>query len=334
MKNKKNKNLMLICPKFMGYDEMLLGAFGKYYNVFFLDNDRHLKRARSVYNANNYLIKGAYKALPALKEMYREDILNKIEKLEDSSYLDNIDMFEIVVAINGDGILNEFYHSIKKSNPKAKFYLYIWDDFSWLFKNSHVRYFDCIYSYNINDCKKHSFAYIPVFTKQHDIVSNEKIYDIAIIATANKARVKLTKRLYKKYKEKYKFYIYFYDPKGQFDFYSYPLPLSYDHYLHVMSESVSILDSGRNKQKGPTTRVFDSIKAHTKVISTNPNLSKYPVCQDNIHILDQRLTIPFDFIKNSYVINEQSDDLGVDNWIYRFLGSDVIHECEKDLIIR
>lgn len=307
------KKMLLLCPKFMGYDEILMDYFKTFYEVKFINTEKYLEQARKRYKKIPIFCRIFLKYLKRVRNIVREVLLSKTD-FEFLKEIDEIQNFDTILAINGDGISNKIYKKLSQSCPNAKKYLYIWDDYSLLFRNNYINFFDYISSYNIADCKKFNFKYQPVFTKNNDeIINYKKIYDISIIASANKERIKIAKLLYEKYKEKYNFYIYFYSKNMKFDFFCYDKPLNYGEYQKIMAQSISILDCGRYNQKGPTTRVFDAIVTKTKVITNNKNISQYPVFGPNILIIDNKYEIPENFIRSNYT-DQNLTVITVDSW--------------------
>ena len=75
--------------------------------------------------------------------------------------------------------------------------LYLWDDAKILRKNTHFKYFDEVMSFNMDECKKYGFKYMPMFT-QHEWIGHAKQnkYDLALIGTAHPDRIKLAKEIY------------------------------------------------------------------------------------------------------------------------------------------
>lgn len=299
-----NKRVLLICPHFMGYDEIIASYLrSNQYEVFFIDSDKYLKPAREEYKSYSIFLRLFLKLFPLLRELIREKLLSK-RRADILSDLDDIKKVDYIIVINGDGLSKEIYNKLSKKYPHSQKILYIWDDLDWLFKKKHIKYFDNVFSYNIDDCKKNNFSYLPVFTAALEEKDYEKEYDISIIATASQERVKLAKKIFEKYKNEYKFYIYFYDKDFKFDFFSHTVPLSYEKYQEVLVKSVAILDIVRYGQKGPTTRIYDSILTRTKVITENKFIKKYPVYNSNILILDKKYEIPSSFIKKEYKEDE------------------------------
>lgn len=295
-----SKNLLLICPHFMGYDEKIKKYAETKYHVSYIDSETFLRDIRLNYKKMSKLKKAFFKMFKPAREVYREKMLMKtFEKYSTlfKLYKEN----DIILVINGDGLTKQSYMELKKYNPNAVFILYVWDDVKALFKKSHFIFFDRIYTYNIDDSKRYNFKYLPMFTEKLKFAAiPQKKYDLAIIATANNERIQLAKLLYEKYRTKFKFYIYFYSPNLQFDFFSYNNTLDYQDYLKILGESKVIFEMGRYNQEGPTTRFFDALETKTKIVTTNKKINRYPIYGKNIYILDKKMNIPEDFVKKEF----------------------------------
>lgn len=310
---KMKKKLLLICPHFMGYDKKIIEYANSKYDITYLNSEDYLSKIRLKYQQNLIFVKLLLKIIKPLRTIYREKLLKENEK-KLNSYFKAHPNNNLVLIINGDSITDVSYNVLKKYNKDAKFVLYIWDDINCLFKKTHFIFFDKIYSYNIADCKNFNFTYLPMFTDS--LLKNNNMlnkYDIAIIATANERRVKIARKIYERYKSEFSFYIYFYSPHLQYDFFSHEVPLDYQEYLNVLYESKAILEMPRHDQKGPTTRFFDSIETKTKVITTNKEIMKYPIYGENIFILDRKMNIPSKFIKEPFV-EENKSVMYIDGW--------------------
>ncbi len=308
------KKILFIAPHFMGYDEEICKGFGSKWDVTYVDSEQYLASVRLKYKQKNMAIKVLLKIFSPFRDLYRDKMLNSYFAIKNENWMKS-KCFDTVFIINGDGIPNSVYNRIKSNNPDANFILYIWDDLKCLFKKNHLHYFDNIFSYNIDDCRKYNYEYLPVFTRPINQEKQEElIYDIAIVATANKDRIKFIKKLYKKYKNIYKFYIYFYDKELKYDFFSFSTPLSFDSYLGILQKSKAVFEVPRHGQKGPTTRMFDALETATKVITTNKHIKKYPVYNDkNICVIKWNCTIPKMFILDGY--DSSNKPMYINEWL-------------------
>lgn len=313
------ERVLLLCPEFMGYDKIINNELKRKYDVVYVDTEQYLSPLRETYKKLSGVQKAFYKLFKKRRERYRENLLKENEAILKQT-LENLTDIDLLLVVNGDAPSNDAYEVIRRNNPKTKFILYIWDDIDWLFKIEHIKMFDEIYSYNIEDCKKYGFKYLPVFTGYENGKTNvEKKYDIAIIATASKNRIDFAKKIYEKYNDKYLLYIYFYSRNKEFDFFTHATPLSYEEYMNVVAQSRSIFEMGRFNQRGPTTRVFDALAVKTKIITTNRRIKKYPVYGENILVVDKKIDIPKSFIMDP-CLDMKEDTWPIEKWIAFILG--------------
>lgn len=313
------KRVLLLCPEFMGYNKIIENELKKKYDVIYVDTEQYLSPLRETYKQLASIKKIFLKLFKGRREEYRENLLKKNDAILKQT-LESFTDIDLLLVINGDALSNDAYEVMRRNNPNAKFILYIWDDIDWLFKIEHIKMFDEIYSYNIEDCNKYKFKYLPVFTGyDNEIINAEKKYDIAIIATANKDRIDFAKKIYKKYNDKYLLYIYFYSRNKTFDFFSHTTPLSYEEYMNIVAESRSIFEMGRFNQRGPTTRVFDALAVKTKVITTNKRIKKYPIYGENVLVVDKNVDIPKSFITKP-CLDMKKDTWPIEKWIAFILG--------------
>lgn len=309
------KKYLVLMPIFMDYDKSIFDELDKTYDVTLYDNEQDL------YEINNFIQKSFF--LRFLRLFFlcikKTDIFNEyIEK----KYADkNIAIltgkkYDEILCINGHLLSDKVYYELKKNNPDTNMRLYLWDDLKNLRKDTHLKYFDVVCSFNIDECKKYGFKYVPMFT-QHKWIGHAKHdkYDLALIGTAHPDRIKLAKDIYTKYHDKYKIFIYFYHPDYKPDFFGHTEPLKYEEYLNILQESHAVLDLPFEKQTGLTTRPFDALLTNTKVITTNKYIVDYPVHSENIYIIDRKNPIiSDDFMKSDYVINDKHA-MSVKEWI-------------------
>ena len=151
------------------------------------------------------------------------------------------------------------------------------------------------------------------------VLCENKEYDIAVIGTAHPDRVELAKKIYKKYREDYNIYIFLYHPTKKIEFFGHNTPLSFKEYIEILSKSKAVMDLPFLNQMGPTTRPFDALSTNTKVITTNKEISKYPIYSENILIIDRdNPVIDATFINSPY-IKTGKKYLGVDDWVRKIL---------------
>lgn len=296
-------NLLLLVPFFMDYQSKLVNELRKKYDVTLVNSDQYNSKALNAFKkcskvrwAKRHLLKSVWNAdREVILEKFDDEILERIHLKQD--------YYCVIFCINGAFISNRMYEYLKKNNPNAHFIFYAWDDMSNLFKDTHVKYFDKRYTYNINDCKKYDATYLPIFVQSdktgHD---GEDYYDIAFIASAHSDRKKIAYELDRKYENKFKLYIHLYDSNNSGDKFCSNKTIEYEEYLNIMRKSKAVFDVPHSMQEGPTTRAFDALLTKTKVITVNQHIKKYPVYSENIFIVNRKdIEIDEKFINKPYV---------------------------------
>lgn len=308
--------LLLLMPRFMDYEKSLKENLNRKYEVCWLDSDEFDREILDKFYKCNKIRWG-------IRHLFRKCFNYDLEKAE-AFFLENElgkiclekNYFLVVFCINGPYLSDEFYKKVRMLNPNARYIYYAWDDVSNLIKKNHIRYFDEVYSYNIIECKKNKWNYLPVFVQESGVGhSKEDKYDIVFIGSLNDDRRKIADDLYEKYSSSYRLFIYLYDKKNVGGRFCHNSPLTNKQYISIMRESKAILDVPQICQKGPTTRAFDALLTETKVITVNKYMKYYPVYSDNMIIVDRdNINIPDNFMAKEYVINSYHS-LSIDMWI-------------------
>lgn len=308
--------LLLLMPRFMDYEKSLKENLNRKYEVCWLDSDEFDREILDKFYKCNKIRWG-------IRHLFRKCFNYDLEKAE-AFFLENElgkiclekNYFSVVFCINGSYLSDEFYKKVRMLNPNARYIYYAWDDVSNLIKKNHIRYFDEVYSYNIIECKKNKWNYLPVFVQESGVGhSKEDKYDIVFIGSLNDDRRKIADDLYEKYSSSYRLFIYLYDKKNVGGRFCHNSPLTNKQYISIMRESKAILDVPQICQKGPTTRAFDALLTETKVITVNKYMKYYPVYSDNMIIVDRdNINIPDNFMAKEYVINSYHS-LSIDMWI-------------------
>lgn len=308
--------LLLLMPRFMDYEKSLKENLNRKYEVCWLDSDEFDREILDKFYKCNKIRWG-------IRHLFRKYFNYDLEKAE-AFFLENElgkiclekNYFSVVFCINGPYLSDEFYKKVRMLNPNARYIYYAWDDVSNLIKKNHIRYFDEVYSYNITECKKNKWNYLPVFVQESGVGhSKEDKYDIVFIGSLNDDRRKIADDLYERYSSIYRLFIYLYDKKNVGGRFCHNSPLTNKQYISIMRESKAILDVPQICQKGPTTRAFDALLTETKVITVNKYMKYYPVYSDNMIIVDRdNINIPDNFMAKEYVINSYHS-LSIDMWI-------------------
>lgn len=172
----KNKNVLLLGPRFYGYcikiKEQLekMGASVDYAETFIFLEDR-----RNNKNTIDWLFRNIRN--PYYKKKHTQDILNIINK---KTY----DILLVISVFSASPLVIDI---LKRQNPDIKTYIYFWDAFSTWDFSYQMKYFDYKYSFDYNDCvkyKDHGLQYLPLFwTPEQLSIGIDKEYDIVHIGS-------------------------------------------------------------------------------------------------------------------------------------------------------
>ncbi|MEJ5092689.1 hypothetical protein GEO21_21840 [Sphingobacterium faecium] len=263
------KNILLIGPEFFGYTDRI--------------EQKLLER-------NN---------VEKLITFYPKGIIDRINKEEGlKSYYEKVVInsnFDQVIVINGKYISSEFLDRLRQKNLKAKFSLYIWDDFknanhSDLFLNR----FDQIFTYSKHDSEKYSnLIYQPFFYSDFDYKIKQKDISLSFVGSLHSNRLKIYKKISNlmtgdKYLYLYSDIINFFKNSK-----NWPLlfnvkfkSLPYSDYIDILSRSKISIEIPHVNQKNITTRAIEVLGSKTKLITTSLNIQECDFYKEaNIFIL-------------------------------------------------
>ena len=227
--------LLLLMPRFMDYEKSLKENLNRKYEVCWLDSDEFDREILDKFYKCNKIRWG-------IRHLFRKCFNYDLEKAE-AFFLENElgkiclekNYFSVVFCINGPYLSDEFYKKVRMLNPNARYIYYAWDDVSNLIKKNHIRYFDEVYSYNIIECKKNKWNYLPVFVQESGVGhSKEDKYDIVFIGSLNDDRRKIADDLYEKYSSSYRLFIYLYDKKNVGGRFCHNSPLTNKQYIRML----------------------------------------------------------------------------------------------------
>lgn len=272
-------------------------------------------------------------------------IKNRAYKLQQEFFAECQTQFDYVLAIVGRDIDAGLFVEFKKKQTAAKFILYIWDDLEITKKYNFDQVsplFDEIVSFCPQDCEQYGFRYRPTFyTELYRYDGRKKKYEFSMMGTSHSGRVEVWNKIVKKYNisldASYLFLLcgnlselfavrrYIKKegfPLNSLHIFSVPLTQS----AKIMLESKVCLDIQQTHQKGVTMRTYESMFAHTKLITTNQYVKEYDFYNpNNICVIDkENPEVPKEFwetefepieqkILNKYTVNQWVMDIFDEN---------------------
>lgn len=251
-----------------------------------------------------------------------EKIVNKQSESFRRKLVDSIGSgYDFVFIIGGVDTTDSFVAELKRKNPTSKFILYLWDSLENkpnilpLFK-----YFDKIFSFDRNNCNKHSeMKFLPLFYRNEYNRNTVNIgnVDVFHLGTVHSDRLKIVmnivtmclknnisfnfklrmERIYYYYKILTSSVLKWAKPYIIFEDVSHKANVDY------IDNSKAVLDIQHPTQTGLTMRTMELVGMQKKIITTNEDILNYDFfSKENILVIDRyNPEIPEDFLTNPFI---------------------------------
>ena len=289
------KNILVLSVAYFGYEEAIvkkLRSFGALVDFY---DERP---------SNTVFAKGLIRLKRSLYQKridaYYREILNQLRK----------NHYDYLLVLRGEVVPAFFLEEFRKMNPHAHLVYYTWDSF----KNNHhplaiLGHFDACYTFDRDDAEHYALKFRPLFfMDEYASLNNPGVnghsYDLLFLGTAHSDRYAVSSKLVEWCEaRKLRTHAYYYcqsrsvflykkvfDPLfKEFEYRSLSFqPLSRAAVLALYKQSSVILDINHPAQSGLTIRTFEALGAGKKIITTNPEIKKYPFYDEhNILIIDR-----------------------------------------------
>lgn len=299
----QNKSVLFFCYPFRKYNEFIIDTLTEMgARVTYYSDSPDYKLFRIMPSViKNYIIK-----------LYNKFILDQIKYTK----------YDYIFVIKGTYLSNSFLSELKKSNPEAKFILYLWDSLKNYDYSEKIVNFDRVFSFDRNDCEKlKSVVYLPLFyinnfnTNSTDI---EKKIDLFFIGGGLSYRRPFLKRLIKNINE-YELKCLFYFPsfkdylrtfifkEPHFRYLAKPIP--HQKFVNILLSSKAVVDIPSPNQVGLTMRTIEVLGSGVKLITTNENIRLEPFfSENNIFVVNRENPIvSMEFLNCNYDSIDMSD---------------------------
>lgn len=329
----KGKNIALFCISTFGYAERItkvyqkLGANIQYYDERPSDN----LLAKSIIRVRSSLLG------KRIAEYYSNILSNN-----------SITTLDYLIVIRGEVVPRDFLEGVRALNPKCQLIFYTWD--SMQNHSNALRIldlFDVKSTFDHWDAKELGMNLRPLFSTggETPIINFEsREYDLSFVGTVHSDRFSISCAVFDQFKKAgmkvFEYYylqskiVYYFKRIFVRDFGKMDLsrintiPLDYNTYSSVMSNSKCVIDIHHPGQKGLTMRTFEALGSETKLITTNEHVSKYTIYNEsNICIIDRkRPIVPIQFIESKFVNDSLllHDVIGIDKWCVDILDEDYV----------
>lgn len=300
MKSLEGKRILLVAPRFFGYERDIRSELERRGALVDWLPDRPFDTPLMTALTR---IKTQW-VLPAANRLY-ERLLSQM----------GVTHYDTVLVVNGQTLSIKMLRELRSSFPSAKFVLYMWDSM----ENrrgvvDNLPLFDATYSFDPHSARQYGMHLRPLFFSKgfERPPQNNFQYSLSFVGTAHTDRYAVASQLRRSLPAGLSSYWYLY-LQAPWVYHAYRLsnsamrgarreefhfvPLAKTTVQSIFSSSRAILDIEHPRQRGLTMRTFETMGSHKKLITTNAQVRDYDFFnKDNICVVNRavpRVTTAF-----------------------------------------
>ncbi|MDQ3060462.1 MAG: hypothetical protein M3R45_13255 [Pseudomonadota bacterium] len=340
MKRLDGKRVLLIAPRFFGYEREIRSEIERRGAVVDWLADRPfdtplmtaLTRHRPQW------------VLPSATRLYQR----QLSQMGATHY-------DTILVVNGQTLSRQMLGSLRTSFPAARVVLYMWDSIdNRRGAVENLPLFDTTFSFDPLSARSHGMRLRPLFFSKgfERAPSDDFDYHLSFVGTAHTDRYAVVSRLRRSLPAELRAYWYLYlqapwvyqayrltNPdmrqarREEFEF----QPLGKSVVQSVFSRSLAIVDIEHPRQRGLTMRTFETMGSHKKLVTTNAQVRDYDFFNDsNICVIDRadpRVTVGFLNSPFSPVAPELYRRYSIEGWVDEVLELDDTHDTAGDTAV-
>lgn len=244
--------------------------------------------------------------------------------------------YDVILVKPPESFPKYFYEQLKKNHPHSLFISYNQSPITWNSFLGITEFFDIMYSFDRNDAKRcKKIKYLPLYYIDLFATScnNKKIIDLAFIGAyrPNDRSPELQKFLEHINTQAFTLYLYEYISKKQYLKYLasgrlkkrvHVRPLSHAKIAKIYNESNCVIDIHPSIQTGLTMRTFEVLASGAKLITTNREILKEKLYDENfIFLLNNNYSEAIEFINKplpEYKI-KNIEEYSLNSWLQRLI---------------
>jgi hypothetical protein len=273
------------------------------------------------------------------RNLYHQKIDSYYKKILQKT---NATTYDFLFVIKGEVVPLFFLEEFRKRNLNCKFIFYTWDSFV---NNpnavSILKYFDEKFTFDGKDAIQHKINFRPLFfmDEYQNIYKEQKKeafkYHLLFLGTAHSDRYKISNSIVDWCTQnKYASYAYYFMPsrivfvyKSLFDStfqnFSYQKvsfkSLTIEEIIDLYGSSSVILDINHPGQQGLTMRTFEALGAGKKIITTNPDIKKYPFYnENNVFVINrENIVLHHSFFESPFekISDQLYQEMSLSGWL-------------------
>jgi len=336
MKNLKGKKVLLIAPRFFGYEIEICNEIERRGAQVDWLADRPFDWAWQL-----MVLRVFPQLMLAIVNLYYE---RKLKKIPISDY-------DIIFAVNTITLTPKVMKKIKELNSRARYVIYTWDSME---NREHVKnilqFFTSKWCFDPDTSTKYGMNLRPLFYLNEYTLENQKdeIYDLSFIGSVHTDRYEIVGKIKRIFPKNLNFFHFLYlradwffwvlkviKPSmwqarySEFEFQSIPKK----RVIEIFHQSKVILDIEHLNQRGLTMRTFEALGAKKKLITTNANIRNYDFFkEENICVIDRNFPeIPASFWDGSYqpLLPEIYHKYSLAGWLDEVLSLQICDDGSK-----
>ncbi|HEY9225123.1 MAG TPA: hypothetical protein VIP11_00665 [Gemmatimonadaceae bacterium] len=306
MTSLKSKRVLVIAPRFFGYDQEIVAEVKRRDAEVWFVPDRPFRSAFMIAMA-----KVATTPILTVADSYYERAIRDLRGVA----------FDVVLVVNGQTLSPLTMRRFRSAFPNARFVLWAWDSVRnrpAILRNR--PFFDVCASFDPDDAETYGLRFRPSFFSPgfEREAETHPTYDLSFIGTAHTDRYAVVRRVQSTLPKRAEafWHLYLQAPwvfwyyratkpafrdasRSDFRF----APLSRTEVESIFFKSRAILEIEHPEQRGLTMRTFEAIAANKKLITTNPRIREYAFYHpSNVHVIDRASPeIPEDFLAADFV---------------------------------
>jgi hypothetical protein len=292
------QNILIIAPTTANIYQVIIDGFKKYGNdveVGFMSNFAIYKYKSKWERVGNFLSKVFLNR--NIKDVYVRKVIQKRFSILKEKY-------DIIFIIRPDQLTNKELIYLKSKTPNL--IAYYWDSMDFYpRKKKIIPFFDKVYSFDIQDCKKYNFDLLTNFYYYEPaaVAPDKTVFCISHIEKRRyaffnqmgdflKANNITYRFLTKQSKEKLR--------SPHIEYLKESIP--YHKMLELLNHYEVVLDIAKPHQSGLSFRIFESIGMNKKIMTNNRSVMEYDFYNpNNILVIDfDNLVIPKSFFETPY----------------------------------
>ncbi len=292
------KKVLIIAPEYMGYMEKVADELRKHKNIDLTDiHIPSYKYTSLSTKIKNFFLK---KLAKDVKFTYRENYIKKIISNK---------TFDLILIIRPDMFSLKTLKELKTKTPLFKTYFY--DGIKrYPRKLKTLKFFNEIYSFEPNDCKKYGFIPITNFIYEEAPINLETKnlkYFIFNISSYDRKRFPILLKIASVLKDQKKNFKIIVKTNKKVETNNLidiiKKTMTFEDIKLLLKETICMLDLGQiHKHRGLTFRIFEAMGLHKKIITNNPDIVNYDFYdpQNILVINENKINIPDSFLQSSY----------------------------------